>query len=401
MYLIIIGGHEMNNKSKVIIASIVSLGVITGGVLVSGNYTKEEMRRETVIIQEGYESNKINDKNTGEIKVSKIEKVFGESIGWLDDDNILMFYPNGYSDYIKECYFRKYNINTGKEEILCKPEVKGQIAILSPDKNKIFISKNISKDLKVGEGSERKSLSHIYDINTNILTKIDSDATFKTWSEDGSIVGLLKNWEFRNNENTYSSKVIQNELYDVNSSEIYKTIKRDNKNINEFNGEDYSEIELIKDKSTYFVQANDPTSGIAVFQVDGKEKKRKLFNGNINSGKSIDNNILFSGSYKKNVNYEDGLFIYDVENNRIDKLLSGHFPTIKVSEDNEYIAFCSGEDFNELYVARLEDNKIKDKTLVLKSDFITNKIFFSPDGKKLIVRVCDNGLKTYIIHLEY
>lgn len=391
----------MNIKSKVVIASIISLGAITGGIILSKNGNIEEGKRETVIIEEGYGSNKNSDKNTGEIKVAKIEKVLGKSIGWLDDDNILMFYPSSKKDSIKKCYFKTYNMTTEKEEFIYEPKVEGRGAILSPDKNKIFITQLIPKDIKIGEWVEEDYSNHIYDMKNDTLTKIESDAGFNKWCVDGSIVKLTKEKSFKEDENSSRYKIVQNEFYDVNEK-ISKSIKNEDINIDNKRNEFGYEISLVKDMENYFVDANDK-SGISVFKIDNKKKEHttKLFNGYIRNSKFIDDNkILFNGNYKGNDEVcRDGVFIYDIESNEVVNLISEFYPSMKVSDNNRYIAFCN-KDFNELYVARLEDNKIKEKTLVLKKDIMSNGIFFSPDGKKLIVRVWHDYFKSYVIYLE-
>lgn len=395
----------MNNKSKIIIASIVSLGVITGRIMLSSNGNTQEVRRETVIIEEGYGSNKVKNENKGEIKIEEIKEIPRNCIGWLDDENILVLESN----YKRECFIRKYNIKSGQYDVTYKPGIEGHNASLSPDKSKIFIWDYDSRDPEIGQWGNDEYLNYMYDLKSNTTTKVNSSGMFGMWSEDSSVVYLCKRQTFKESENTYTMRKVGNEFYDVDYDKIFKSENLDKLTTDRSDNDNYMyDIYLIKDKSNYLIRTIDVDNPqnvheYANYEVDNESKDgtRKIIDGKISESVILDDNhILFSGyNFYNQGKYESGIYLYDEEKNKVTKLLStfSFNMSLNISDNKKYIAFDQKHD---TYIARIEDNEIKDKTLALKGDNSIKKFFFSPDNKKLIIKTGKYKGKSYIVYLE-
>lgn len=168
-------------------------------------------------------------------------------------------------------------------------------------------------------------------------------------------------------------------------------------------------------KEIYFRAGNkkENKSELSVINLDESEEIKSVFeNGEsnifhmdiINDGKSM----IFSGEYNK----EEGIFIYDLEKKSIVKVVSGGkdnegvwCPTYSLSPDQKRIVFdmiTNEPGLNNIFVAKLEENELQSKTLIMEkvdlgavimistnwnqdsNSFLVKKMDYSNSDKKVI-----------------
>lgn len=305
-----------------------------------------------------------------------------------------------FNEEINGVYY-KLNLSTGQKEPY---KLDGYPVKFSPDKTKYTYS------IKVDS-------MYIHDVKSNVDKEINMGPIIKfQWSKDSKYIIAMK----------FKEKNMYCIIYDVEKDTV-KEIKMSDNFVQQYvpiysnNGKEVYFSCIIKDLNNseqdkyviYKLNVNDEKyEEIMVLPPfkDSSDSNSSEINGPfsvINKGK----NIVFNGK----INCDRGLFIYDVENKKFNKVDGNENSSIRfyVSPDEDKIVYSifnqtngnkSGITANmigNVYAAKIKDNKLENKILLCKDIDSYNfyggsSIIWSNDSKKVVI----SEFKTFDIEVK-
>ncbi|KOR26764.1 hypothetical protein [Clostridium sp. L74] len=345
-------------------------------------YEKADYTKVFTLDEESFENNILKKNRNDTIYLDKVKKIHFEGIGeycdFIDGNNVMYTTRNGDDSFVdsrdtKVNYFQinVLNIKENNFKKLNPVHNKSQKFIMaSPDKKNLFYSegKDILEKDKYEDKNNKEDKNYIYNIKSGRSINVEYK-TFLKWMPDSSgYIGIK--------ENLF--------LYDVNT----------NKKINILNEKQIKklgnihDICITKDCKNIFLQCykeeEDFYSYIYHVNLDNPKKISFVVKGNIRKIDALDReNLIFTGKF----NNERALYIYNIPNGQINRLIDDEVIMFKLSNDIKKIAYVKiDKDGNtNLYAANIHKNTIGQSLMLYKDIYIkNNNLNWSENSKELI-----------------